>query len=327
MMLRTERPTHAMKRLITVLIAAALLLTGCRSESEGAPATGDGKLGVVATTTILADVVAQVGGERVAVRPLLPVGVDPHSFDPAPSDLAAVADAGAVFMVGAGLEDGFIDDLIESAGAADRLVDVSEGLRLLPFAPEEEQAAGLGGEHDEEYDPHVWFDPANVRAWVDRIEAALSELDPEGAAVYAANADAYRRQLEELDGWIRGQVDGLPPERRRLVTDHAVLGYFADAYGLEQVGAVVPGISTAAQASAQDLAQLVDIITRMDVPAVFVGSTVNSSVANRLVEDTGIRVVAIYTGSLSEPGGEAATYLDYMRYNVTAIVTGLQGSE
>lgn len=316
-----------MNKILYLLVVLSLLLAACQAQPEGVPATGDGELNVVATTTILADVVAQVGGERVSVRALLPAGVDPHSFDPAPNDLAAVADAEAVFVVGAGLEEGFLDNLVDSVGAADRLVDVSAGLPLRPFAQEEEPTADHDEEHDEEFDPHVWFDPANVRAWVDRIEAALSELDPVGAGVYAANADAYRQQLDELDGWIHQQVDDLPPERRRLVTDHAVLGYFADAYGFEQVGAVIPGLSTAAQASAQDLAQLEDAIHRLDVPAVFVGSTVNPTVASRVAEDTGVRVVTIYTGSLGEPGGEAGMYLDYMRYNVTAIVTGLRGSE
>ncbi|HZW05108.1 MAG TPA: metal ABC transporter substrate-binding protein [Anaerolineaceae bacterium] len=316
-----------MKRIALALLALSLLLAACTAQPENVPATGNGGPTVVATTTILADVVAQVGGERVAVRTLLPVGVDPHSFEPAPSDLATVAHAAAVFVVGTGIEEGFLDNLVSSAGAEEQVIDVSAGVPLRPFAPGEAAAGDGEAAHADEADPHVWFDPANVAIWAENVAAALSELDPPGAAAYAANAAAYRRQLDELDGWIRQQVDGLPPERRSLVIDHTVLGYFAAAYGFEQVGAVVPGVSSSAQPSAQDLARLEDTIRRLGVPAVFVGSTVNPALAGRVAEDTGARLVPIYTDSLSEPGGEAGSYLDYMRYNVQAIVTGLQDQE
>jgi ABC-type Zn uptake system ZnuABC Zn-binding protein ZnuA len=173
-------------------------------------------------------------------------------------------------------------------------------------------------------DPHVWFDPQRVLVWVDNIERALSEADPGRRDLFAANAAAYREQLRDLDAWVAQQVAQVPPERRKLVTDHDVLGYFAERYGFEQVGTVIPGLSTLAEPSAQEMAELEQTVQRLGVPAVFVGSTVSPALADRLAQDTGVKVVHLYTGSLSEPGGPADSYLALMRYDVTAIVGALR---
>ena len=274
------------------------------------PNSSEGRLQVVATTTIVGDVVRAVGGDAIALTVLLPPGVDPHTFEPTPQDVAAVADAAVVFANGAGLE-GFLEPLLQNAGGEARLVFVSEGIAYRRLN------AGAS------VDPHVWFDPLNVLVWVQNIEEALRTLDPTHAEVYVANAQRYRTALRELDAWIRDQVARVPPERRRLVTDHAVFGYFADRYGFAQVGAIVPGMSSAAEPSAQELAALEDAIRRAGVPAIFVGATVNPNLAQRIAEDVGVRVVFLYTGSLSPPGGPADSYLKLMRYNVSAIVDAL----
>ena len=127
-----------------------------------------------------------------------------------------------------------------------------------------------------------------------------------------------------MDAWIREQVAQIPPQNRKLVTDHLLFGYFAERYGFEQVGAIIPAYSTAAQPTAQEVAEIENAIRTLGVKAVFVGKTVNPALAQRVAEDTGIRLVGLYHGSLSEPGGEAATYLDYLRYNVTQIVNALK---
>ncbi|MEM5775715.1 MAG: zinc ABC transporter substrate-binding protein, partial [Anaerolineaceae bacterium] len=160
--------------------------------------------------------------------------------------------------------------------------------------------------------------------WVDNIQQALSEADPDHAAVYQANADAYRAQLRDLDAWIREQVAAIPEENRRLVTDHMEQGYFADEYGFTLVGALIPGYSTLSEPSAKDMAEIEDAIRALGVKAVFVGNTINPTLAERVAADTGIQLVYIYSGSLSPAGGEASTYLDYMRYNVNAIVGALK---
>ena len=203
------------------------------------------------------------------------------------------------------------------------VVDLSDGLVLL--RPDE---SGHEGEEPEEHDhegvdPHVWFDPANIGAWVDRIAAALSDLDPDSESEYHARAAAYRSELTELNAWIEGEVKRLPEERRLLVTDHAVFGYFATRYGFRQVGTVFPGLSSLSEPSARDLASLEEAIASLSVPVLFVGTTVNRSLAERIAEDTGTRIVVLYTGSLSGQDGPAASYLDLIRYDVKAILDGL----
>lgn len=277
-------------------------------------------LRVVATTTLVGDVARAVGGNAIELTVLLPVGADPHTFEPTPQDAATLANAHVIFINGAGLE-AFLSRLLKNVGDEARVVSVSDGVELRRFEGEHEGEA----EHEgEEVDPHVWFNPLNVVVWTQNIERALSALDPANASTYAANARAYQAALQELDAWIQDQVAQVPPERRKLVSDHAALGYFADRYGFEQVGTVIPGFSTEAEASARELAGLVDTIHALGVRAIFVGTTVNPSLAQRIADDTGARLVRLYTGSLSEPGGPADSYLSFMRYNVSAIVDALK---
>jgi manganese/iron transport system substrate-binding protein len=323
----------AHRLIVTVAIPCLLLFTagGCRSttmatpehaEHEGqvdvmpslSPAPlGEGeRLRVVATTSIVADVVQNIGGDLIDLTMLIPRGTDPHAFEPTPQDVAAVADAQVVFANGAGLEI-FLQPLLESAGEDVTVVPVSYGIELLQF----EGAHGGGA------DPHTWLDPQNVMVWTHNIELSLGALDPDNAATYEANAEAYEAELKALDTWTREQLAQVPEENRKLVTDHTALSYLAHRYGFEQIGAVFPGYSTLAEPSAQGLAELEDAIREFDVRAVFVGLTVNSDLAKRVTGDTGTRLVFLYTGALSELGGPADDYLSLMRYNVSAIVEAL----
>jgi ABC-type Zn uptake system ZnuABC Zn-binding protein ZnuA len=160
--------------------------------------------------------------------------------------------------------------------------------------------------------------------WVSNVETALSALDPEHASLYAANAQVYLAELEALDAEIRAMVDQIPPEKRKLVTDHDSYSYYALDYGFEVIGAVIPGFSTLAAASAQELAALQDQAVAEDVQAIFVGNTVNPGLAQRMAEDLGIRVVPLYSDSLSDADGPAASYVTFMRYNTAAIVEALR---
>jgi ABC-type Zn uptake system ZnuABC Zn-binding protein ZnuA len=303
------------------LLLVSVLAACAQPGSEGSSAA-DGRLQVVATTTIVGDVVSQVGGEQIDLHVLLPVGADPHSFDPTPQDIARVADADLVFANGAGLES-FLNPLIESAGAADRVVEVSDGIELRQLSGGTAEA----GHNDSKsgLDPHTWTDPNNVMVWVNNIQQALSEQDPANSDSYAASAEAYTNELKSLDTWIREQVAQVPQDRRMIVTDHTLLGYFADEYGFNQVGALISGYSTLAEPTAKELADIEDAIHNLSVPAVFVGNTVNPALAERVAQDTGVRLVYFYTGSLTAPGGDASTYLKYMRYNVNVIVNALKG--
>lgn len=311
-------------RWIVVFLTAALLLAGCSPAQPAAEADASGGLKVVATTTLIGDVLGQVAGERITLYTLLPPGADPHSFQPTPQDVARLAEADLVFANGLGLEE-FLAGMLESANTPAQVVYLSDGITVREQTAEEheaEEGAGHGGQAGQ--DPHVWMDPNNVLVWVDHIEAALAAADPQHAELFAENAEAYRQELRALDQWIVQQVNQVPPERRLLVTDHAVFGYFADRYGFEQVGAVIPGFSTLSEPSAQDLAALEQVITQQGVPAIFVGYSVNPTLAERVAEDTGVRLVPVHTGSLTAADGTAPTYLDFIRYNVEAIVSALK---
>lgn len=268
---------------------------------------------VVATTSILADVVSRVGGDLVAVTPLVPPGANEHEYQPSPRDIAAVTDAALVFEVGFGLEE-FMETIIENAGTKVDPVFVSDGISTKAFSGADEHYTA---------DPHVWMDPANVIIWTRNITDALTAYDPAHAEVYATNSAAYIAELEALDAWISAEVEKIPAQNRQLVTDHMLFGYFAEKYGFSVVGAIIPSYSSGAEPSARELAELEDAIRDYNVTAILVGNTVNPALARRVAEDTGTQLVEFYTGSLSEPGGPASTYIEYMRFNVNAIVSAL----
>jgi ABC-type Zn uptake system ZnuABC Zn-binding protein ZnuA len=260
------------------------------------------------------------------------VGTDPHTFDPTPRDVASVADAQVIFANGAGLEE-FLSRMLANAGLDTPVVEVSEGIDVhvsdehddAAHAAATEEPESPEADHDHHgVDPHTWTSPTNVVIWVRNIDSALSALVPAHSDEFHANAEAYTKELEAIDSWIAQQIDTIPPENRRLVTDHEAFGYYADRYGLEEIGAVIPGFSTAAQPSAQDLAQIEDTIKKYGVKAVFVGNTANPALSEQIAADTGIHVVPLYAGSLGPAGSGAETYLDYLRYNTEAIVNALK---
>ena len=179
--------------------------------------------------------------------------------------------------------------------------------------------------HHGELDPHFWFDPRRVKQAVNSIAAQLSTADPAGQAFYRANAADYGRELDELDAWILEQVSTLPAERRLLVTSHDSFQYYAQRYGFEVVGAVFPSVTTEVDPTARELAELIETIEHVGVPAVFTEHSHDPRLSQRIAEATGAKLVgALYTGSLGEPGSEAANYLDLMRYNTSAIIAALR---
>lgn len=298
-----------MRRLVAFLI---LLLAGCFPKSVSKE-----KIQVLATNSIIGDVVREIGKEAIELSVLLPPGADPHSFEPSPQDMLEASRARIIFINGVGLEEVFLKRLVEGASPEATIVDLSEGIELLPYEGGEE-------EHEHEVDPHVWLDPTNVITWIRHIASALEKADPQNAGFYRQNARNYEEKLLELDVWIKETVKSIPPERRKLVMDHLALGYFARRYGFQQVGVIIPSITTLAEPSARQIAELVDLIQREKVPAIFVSSSVNPKLAEQVAKDAGVKVVPLYIESLSQPGGPASTYLELMRYNVTAIVEALK---
>ena len=322
--------------LVGLFILVAAMMGGCggappeANQGHGAElaslepvALGSGeKLQVVATTNILGDVVGQIGGEQIALTTLMEAGIDPHSYVPTPADTAAIHDAHVFFANGAGLETG-LEEMFKSAGGSAIQIHVSDDLAHRLTGDLFEEAGQELAHDDENLDPHAWFDVQNVMQWVETIEQTLSALDPANAATYRANAAAYTAELEELDAWVAEQVATIPEANRKLVTNHPAFGYLANRYGLEQVGAVYP-ISPSAEPSARDIAALEDAIRQHGVPAVFTESTVNPKLAQQVAQDTGVALVALYSGSLGEPGSGVESYIALIRYDVKAIVEALK---
>ncbi len=291
------------------------IIAGCSGNLDSGE-TSSKKLNVVATTTIIADVIENVSGEKVNITTLLPSGSDPHRFDPSPREARAISEAEIIFMNGAGL-DNFVLDLVPNSESAPVVINLSDGLQLIRLDPDDD----VHSEHEgsEGSDPHVWMDPENVAIWTSRIAEALAQVDPENAQVFEMNAAAYIAALSELNNQIQSEVDDIPSESRLLVTDHDSLAYFADKYGFTIVGFVVPGYSTLAQPSAQELARLIDQIKASEVPVIFVDPSFNASLAEAVAADAGVAVVAVYTASLSDTDGPASTYIDLMSSLTAAI--------
>lgn len=271
------------------------------------------QLTVATTTTVFADFIQQVGGERVEVLSIVPAGVDPHAFEPTPREARAVATADLLFVNGLGFE-AWLAKLLENVGSSDLTVVVmSEGLTPLPGV------AFSAHHHDEDGDPHFWLDVTYAMHYVRRIEQALSEHDPEGAEYYRSRTARYVDELEALDAWMLEQLGRIPPERRVLLTYHDAFAYLARRYGLELVGVLVRNPDR--EPSSRDMANLVREIRRLNVPAIFAEPQINPRLAQTLAAETGITVSVLYSDALTE---EVPTYIDMMRLNTLSLVEALK---
>lgn len=325
-------------RWLSILGISALLLSACAPATPSAPADS-GRLRVVATFSVLGDLVSNVGGDAIELTVLVGPDSDTHTYEPSPADSAALAEAQVLVENGLELES-WLDELVTASGSQATHIIAAEGIsaRTAEHAEEhegeehegeehegEEHEGGDGHEHGE-FDPHIWQDVANAMQMVRNIEAGLSAADPANAAVYQSNAAAYLATLEELDSYIRAQAGSLPEERRRIVTNHNALGYFGAAYGFTLVADVLGTASTeAAEPSAQELAALADQIRNENVAGIFTENMVNTALADTLSRETGVAVGgALYTDALSAPGGKADTYVAMMRANIDTLVTALK---
>ncbi len=297
-------------------------------QPEGASAEGD-RIRVVATFSILADLVMNVGHELIDFRVLVRPGSDTHTFRPSPTAGVALEEADLVFENGLGFEAGWFDALFTaSASQADRVV-LTDG--IVPRRVRAENGAqprtdgSSAARDDGEPDPHVWHDVTLAMHMTQRIRDALAQTDPVNAAAYRANAKAFLGELDALHRWVEDQVASLPPERRTLVTSHEVFGYFADRYGFEVVGSALGTTSTeAADPSAADVTRLVQAIDRSGARAIFTEATSSARLIQRVADAAGVRLATLYTDALTPLGGPADSYVDLMRANVTAIVRALR---
>jgi ABC-type Zn uptake system ZnuABC Zn-binding protein ZnuA len=272
---------------------------------------------VVTSNTVLADLVANVGGDQVRVRSLAPAGTDPHTFQPTPDSMKTLSQARVAFFNGSGLEEWW-DKTIRSVKKPDvPVIELSKGLATIRMP-----GHNGGHSHAEGQDPHVWLDPNLVKAYVDKIRDALSRADGANAGFYADRAKAYQVKLDELDAWIRTEVEKIPTARRKIVTFHDAFQYFANRYGLAVKGFVV--VSPGKEPSAKALAELTRRIKEEQIPAVFAEADFSPKMLEVLAKDTGVKVVTnLYDDSLSS-GPPADTYINMLRHNVTQMVSALK---
>lgn len=291
------------------LLAAILALSPC-----AAPAADP--LPVVTSGTLIADLVRNVAGERAAIHPLAPAGSDPHTFQPTPDSMRLLARARLAFFNGSGLEEWW-EKTVRSVGRKDlAAVELSRGLATL-------RTPGPGGHgHAEGPDPHAWMDPLLVKRYVERIQAALTQADPAGGHGYAERAAAYQARLDQLDAWIRAELERIPPPRRKMVTFHNAFQYFTRRYGLAVSGYLVA--SPGKEPSARTLAELLRRIRQERIPAVFAEADFNPKLLEMLARDAGVTVVTdLYDGSLTD-GPPAESYLAMMRHNAARIAAALR---
>jgi manganese/zinc/iron transport system substrate-binding protein len=318
---RTRPPLFPLIALVGWVVVAG----GCHSRFSASPVDEQPYVRVVCTTTIVADLVKQVGGERVQVETLMGPGVDPHKYIAGIGDIRKLQSAQAVFINGLHLE-GKMADLLERNRRQWRVHAVTDPLPREQLLPAEEDATV--------YDPHVWFDVQLWRQTVAGVQRVLSELDPQGAPYFAQRATAYQQQLQELDREIRQELSRVPPSQRVLITAHDAFRYFGRAYGWEVVG--LQGVSTASELGTQQRERLARLIVERRIPAVFTETSVPPEGLQAVLEDVRrkkgppVRLIAdaeaLYSDALGPADSPAGTYIGMMRHNVRTLVRAL-GSE
>ena len=309
-----SRPVGAFRQLLCRLLGGVALvallssLVGC-----GASGAGDGGPLVVATHSILGDLATNVLGDTARVQVVMPAGTDPHDFEPSAADVALLSEADLVVANGLGFEVGLTDALEAAADDGVDVLDLGEQLDPLPLADGD-------GE-----DPHWFTDPRRTVRAVGLIAAAAAAVDGIDAAAIGVQAEAYVDVVTAADAQMGDDLLAVPAADRRLVTNHEVFGYFADRYGFEVIGTIIPSGTTLAEPSSADLSALVDIIDETGVPAIFADTSSSRELADVLAEETGedIAVVELFSESLGEPGSGGETYLQLIRTNADRIVGAL----
>ena len=324
------------------LLISATALIGLSLTAPAPAWSADAPIPVVATFSILGDMVKRMGGDRVAVTTLVGADGDAHVYHPTPADARAVSQAEILVFNGLAFE-GWLDRLVEASGFDGVRVVATDGIRLVRLEDDDdhhddhaEKDDHAKDDHDHAakddhakddhdhgaFDPHAWQNPANAVIYVGNIAAALAKADPANASTYYGNRAAYVAEIEVLDADIRKIVEGLPEDRRTIVTAHDAFGYFSETYGLRFVAP--SGISTESEPSAADVATLIRQIREEGITAVFVESITDSRLLEQIADETGASIGGtLYSDALSGPDEPASTYLDMMRHNVETLTRAL----
>jgi zinc/manganese transport system substrate-binding protein len=294
-------------RMKFLCLALALILAW----GSGARAQAPEKLPAVATFSILADFVRNVGGRRVEVTALVGPDGDTHVYQPKPEDAQRLGAAHLIIVNGLGLE-GWIDRLIKASGAKAPVIVATKGLK-----PQQMREEGRI-----ESDPHAWQSIAGAKLYVKNILEGLIAADPEGESAYRSNAEDYLARLDALEKEVLAAISKIPPERRQIITTHDAFGYFGSAYGFRFIAP--EGVSTETEPSARDVAKIIRQIKAAKIPAVFLENITDPRLMKRIAAETGAKIGgALFSDALSPPDGPAATYIDMMRHNVRELTAAL----
>lgn len=315
---------------LALAVVTALLGGSCGGTADG---PSDGGPVIVVTTSIWGDVVREIVADDAIVEVLVPIGVDPHDYSASATQVAALRTADLVVANGLGLEEGLVDVLESAAADGATVLTIADKVDPLPFGEATEHGSELDhdedgsevdhDEHGSELDPHVWFDPERVLEGALLVADALAAVND--SVDWRARAEAYGKDLLEIDRRIADELATVAPGSRSLVTNHDSLGYLADRYGYEVIGTVIPGGATLSSPSSADLASLVEIIENEDVPAIFAESTEPALLAEAVAGELGnaVAVVELFTGSLGEEGSGAETLLGLLITDATRIAAAL----
>ncbi len=318
---------------MSVRNAFAVLIASLAAITAVAEPAAAGKLNVIASFSIIGDMAANVGGDRVEITTLVGPDGDAHVYEPKPADAVAASKADVILVNGLKFE-GFLARLMEASGARAPVVEVSKGAEILEPKSEEEHghghqetgAKGQAEEHDHgAFDPHAWQSVRNAEVYVANIAGAYCSSDAQGCDTYKANAAAYIEKLKALDTEIRQQVAAIPQDKRTVISSHDAFGYFDHAYGIRFIAP--EGVSTDSEASAADVAKLIEQVRADKAAALFVENVSDPRLVEQVARETGIAVGgALYSDALSDEDGPAATYIDMMRHNARTIGKAITGS-
>lgn len=290
-----------------------LLLAACSNASEGEG--GEDKLSIVATYSIIADMTRNITGDKAEVYSMVPVGTDPHMYDPLPADTGKVSGADLIFYNGLNLETGkgWFQDLLKVTNKEDAAFAVSEEVTPMYLTEKGKET---------QVDPHAWLDVQNAVKYVDVITKQVIERDPDNRDYYLSNQSAYVKELHDLDQYAKDAVNTIPQDKRIMVTSEGAFKYFAKAYGFES--AFIWEINTDSQGTPEQMSRIINIIEENQVPALYLETSVNPKTMETVSAETGVPVHSrIFTDSLAKEGEEGDTYLKMMKWNIDKVVEGL----
>lgn len=302
------------------LVCSIFIIAGCSSEetdADGEEASNDTEseageeLSIVTSFSVLADIIEEVAGDRATVDYIVPIGEEPHEYEPVPSNFSTVSDADVFYVNGLSLEE-WLEKIVSNVSETD-IVELSNGVEPINLVGEDEP------------DPHAWLSPKNTKMYVENLVEDLVERDPGGEEVYRAGGEAYIEQLNELDAWIEEEVSNIPEDHRVIIVSENAFKYYGESYGFRTEG--IWEINSHEEGTPQQINRIIDILEDEGIPSVFLESTVPPSFMENVSSDAGVPIAGeVYTDAIGEEGSGAESYIEMIRHNTKTFVDGLSSN-